>query len=207
MNTVIPTTPTQTIFDTARHIYSYESFSDLLTQLLGEGKTTGENHSAEYLHYAKLNLQRMRRWDKTFELRADVLETIKTLPAQNWWVITEGWCGDSAQNLPALQKMAAASEGKINLHIILRDENQDIMSHYLTNGTSRSIPILVAFDKEGHPLFRWGPRPAPAQHLLNTWKANPVPMPFEDFELEMHTWYTKDKGSALQDEILHLLHN
>lgn len=205
MSIVHSTIPSNTIFDTAKNIYDYTSFTDLLTKLLEEGKTTGNNHSTEYLHYAKMNLQRMRRWDKTFQLRADVTEKMKTLAPQNWWVITEGWCGDSAQNLPALEKMAAASEGNINLHIVLRDENPEIMQQYLTNGTSRSIPILVAFDDHGNQLFRWGPRPVPAQALLTEWKANPVPMPFEDFELEMHTWYTKDKGNALQDEILRLI--
>lgn len=201
MNTLTPSTETKHLFDTAKNTYSYTAFLDLLTTLMSEGKTTGINHSDEYLHYAKMNLQRMHRWDKTFELRADVLETIKSLPAQNWWVITEGWCGDSAQNLPALSKMADASEGKINLRIVLRDEHPEIMNQYLTNG-SRSIPILVAFDLQGNQLFRWGPRPAAAQTLLTAWKSNPTPMPFEDFELEMHTWYTKDKGNALQDEIL-----
>jgi len=207
MNTMAPIAESNTIFDTAKNIYTYTSFSDLLSVLLMEGKTTGENHSKEYLHYAKLNLQRMHRWDKTFELREDVVERINTAPHQNWWVITEGWCGDSAQNLPAIQKMVQTSEGKIKLNIILRDENPEIMNQYLTNGHSRSIPILVAFDPQGNQLFRWGPRPQPAQELLQKWKDNPVPMPFEEFELEMHTWYTRDKGNALQDEILHLMGN
>jgi hypothetical protein len=207
MNTMTPTLESNSIFDSAKNIYSYTAFSDLLSLLLIDGKTTGENHSIEYLHYAKMNIQRMHRWDKTFELRSDVIETIKTLPAQNWWVITEGWCGDSAQNLPAIHKMAEASNGKINLRIILRDENPSIMNQYLTNGTSRSIPILAAFDKQGNSLFRWGPRPAGAQALLTAWKSNPVPMSFDDFELEMHTWYTRDKGNAVQDEIMQSVQN
>src|ERR1700748_188896 len=100
MNTFTPIPESNTIFDTASNIYTYTSFSDLLSVLLLEGKTTGENHSPEYLHYAKMNIQRMHRWYKTFELRPEVAEAIRTLPAQHWWVITEGWCGDSAQNLP-----------------------------------------------------------------------------------------------------------
>lgn len=204
MSIVPSTILTNTIFDTAKNIYDYNSFSHLLTRLLEEGKTTGNNHSVEYLHYAKMNLRRMRRWDKTFQLDSDVVEKMKSLPPQNWWVITEGWCGDSAQNLPALEKMAASTEGNVKLRIILRDENPEIMQQYLTNGVSRSIPILVSFDAHGNQLFRWGPRPVPAQGLLTAWKADPVPMPFEDFELEMHTWYTKNKGHALQNEILSL---
>ncbi len=195
-----------TPFETAKQHWTYTQFEQLLEELMAEGKTTGSKQSEEYLFYAKLNLQRMHRWDKTFTLREDVLQKIKTVAPQEWWVITEGWCGDSAQNLPALAKMAEASEGNIQLRIVLRDDNPTIMDQYLT-GTSKSIPILAAFDKEGKELFRWGPRPEAAQALMTAWKNNPVPVAFEEFEKEMHTWYTRDKGNALQDEIMHLLQN
>jgi hypothetical protein len=195
-----------TVFDKARQSWTYPQFEQLLEALLAAGKTTGSNQSENYLFYAKLNLQRMHRWDKTFELRDDVRKQIEMLPAQDWWVITEGWCGDSAQNLPAIARMAESSGGKVTLRIVLRDDNPDIMNHYLT-GTSQSIPILAAFDKEGKELFRWGPRPAAAQEMMIAWKNNPAPPSFEEFEKEMHTWYTRDKGNAVQDEIMHLLQN
>ncbi|WP_118973718.1 thioredoxin family protein [Taibaiella koreensis] len=196
-----------TIFDTAKQHYSYAEFVQLLETLMAEGKTTGPNQSDDYLFYARLNLQRMRRWDKTFELREDVLSAMSNVVTQDWWVITEGWCGDSAQNLPAIARMAEAAKGKITLRIVLRDENPQIMDQYLTNGTSRSIPILVAFDGNGNQLFRWGPRPVTAQALLTAWKSNPAPVSFEEFEKEMHTWYALNKGKAVQDELMQLLQN
>lgn len=192
------------IFETARQSWSYNEFGQMLEQLLQEGRTTGSKQTEEYLHYAKLNLQRMHRWDKTFEPLDDLVAMIQTVLPQDWWVITEGWCGDSAQNLPALAKLAAASAGKVQLRIVLRDDNPDIMDRYLTHG-SRSIPVLASFDKEGNELFRWGPRPAPAQQLLVAWKNNPAPPSFEEFEKEMHTWYARDKGQTLQDEIRKVL--
>jgi hypothetical protein len=80
-------------------------------------------------------------------------------------VITETWYGDSAQNLPIIAK-AAELNNKIDLRILLRDSNIDIIDHYLTNGQSRSIPILVAFDLDGNELFKWGPRPLTAKILV-----------------------------------------
>jgi hypothetical protein len=190
------------VFETATKVYTYKEFVQLADDLLAEGKTTGTNQSEEYLFYAKLNLQRMHRWDKTFELRDDVREKVKTVSPQTWWVITEGWCGDSAQNLPAIAKIAEASGGNIKLWIVLRDENPQIMDQYLTKG-SRSIPILAATDDaSGKELFRWGPRPVPAQKLLMEWKNDPQPESFEAFEKKMHTWYTKDKGNTLLDELM-----
>lgn len=193
------------IFETAAESWNYAEFVQMLEALMLEGKTTGNNQSADYLHYAKLNLQRMHRWDKTFEPDAGLVAILQTQPLQEWWVITEGWCGDSAQNLPGIAKLAAAAEGKVQLRIVLRDDNPQIMDQYLTNGTSRSIPILVAFDKTGNELFRWGPRPKAAQDLLIAWKNNPAPASFEDFEKEMHTWYARDKGNTLQGEIRKVL--
>ncbi len=192
------------LFASATHTYTYPEFLQLLDALLLEGKTTGNTQTEEYLHYARLNLQRMRRWDKTFELQEKLQQLLTQLPEQTWMVITEGWCGDSAQNLPAIVKMAAATQGKIGVRIVLRDENPQIIDQYLTNG-SRSIPIVVGFDQEGRQLFRWGPRPEAAQDLLVRW-SNEVPQrSFEVFEQEMHTWYTKDKGATLQEEWYRLL--
>ncbi len=195
------------VFSTATKSYTYDQFLELLDNLLTEGRTTGTNQSEEYLHYAKLNLQRMRRWNKTYEISKALHDQVRKQQAQDWWVITEGWCGDSAQNLPAIAKMAAAAAGKINLRIVLRDENPAIMDQYLTNGTARSIPILVAFDREDRQLFKWGPRPEPAHALLLQWKSKADPESFEEFEKQMHTWYTQDKGHTLEAEIGALLEN
>jgi len=193
-----------TIFNTAAEQFSYETFLELAASLLEEHKTTGDNQSEEYLHYSKLNLQRMKRWNKTYSLPEDFKAQLQSVPPQHWFVITEAWCGDSAQNLPVIAKIAAASEGKITLKIVLRDENPGIINQYLTNG-SKSIPILAAFDTNGQFLFRWGPRPVPAQTLMTAWKNDPNPKPFEDFELDMHNWYNQNKGVDTLKELSALL--
>ena len=192
------------IFESARNNYNYKEFVQLAADLLKEGKTTGEKQSAEYTHYAKLNLQRMQRWDKTYELPEELTLKIKNMPEQTWWVITEAWCGDSAQNLPVLAKIAATSQGKINLKIVLRDENPDIMNRYLTNG-SKSIPILVVLYKQDEEIFKWGPRPSGAQQMMNAWKKDPKGKSFEDFEIDIQQWYNKDKGGSLLAELQPLL--
>ncbi len=193
------------IFESAATTFSYNEFIQHAEKLLAEGKTTGTNQSEEYLFYAKLNLQRMHRWGKTFHIRQDLSEQLQHIQPQDWWVITEAWCGDSAQNLPVIAKIEEASSGRIRLRIALRDDNPGIMDQYLTNGTSRSIPVLVAFDKDGKEIFKWGPRPEAAQQLYTDWKNTTPTKSFEDFEKDMHTWYTQNKGNDLQDEILALL--
>jgi len=152
--------------------------------------------------YTKLNLQRMRRVEKTFNVSDELrhlLSSIKT--KQNWVVITEGWCGDSAQNLPALAKIAKINP-LVELQIIERDSNLEIMDLHLTNGT-RSIPILISFDENGNEIFCWGPRPKEAQELVTRLKSEG--MEHDAFIEQLHLWYAKNKGVALERELKALL--
>ena len=68
----------------------------------------------------RLNLQRSARIMKTYRVSDNLKEEIKKInEPQTWMVITENWCGDSAQNLPYLALMAEENPA-INFKIILR---------------------------------------------------------------------------------------
>lgn len=152
--------------------------------------------------YMKLNLQRSNRIEKTYQVSSDICEAIGHIQEpQLWMIITEPWCGDSAQCLPYLAKIAECND-QITLRILLRDQNIDIMDQYLTNG-KRGVPKLVAFSETGEEHFRWGPRPKPAQKLFDDGIA--AGKEKKDIYPEMHKWYAKDKGQALEREILDLL--
>lgn len=183
--------------------FSYEAFVNKIESKYIADSTLQLDADAKKLHgYTKLNLQRMSRVEKTFTVSEELqhlLSSIKT--KQNWIVITEGWCGDSAQNLPALAKIAKVNP-LIELQIIERDENLDIMDLYLTNGT-RSIPVLISFDENGNEIFRWGPRPKEAQQLVTRLKSEG--MEHDAFVEQLHLWYARNKGAALEKELKVLL--
>jgi Thioredoxin len=150
----------------------------------------------------RLNLQRSARIMKTYKVSDNLKEEMKRInEPQTWMVITENWCGDSAQSLPYLALMAEENSN-IDFKIILRDSNLDIMDLYLTNGT-RSIPLLVVFDNTGNELFRWGSRPKIVQELFLQWKAEGIVKP-ELYE-KLHLWYAKNRGQAIESEFLELL--
>ncbi|HEX3072587.1 MAG TPA: thioredoxin family protein [Ignavibacteriales bacterium] len=150
----------------------------------------------------KLNFQRIRRINKTYTPSEDIIELVNNIKApQLWMAISEDWCGDSAQNLPYIAKMAELNSN-IDMRIISRDANPEIIDQYLTNGT-RSIPIVVAFDEQGNELFKWGPRPAEGQALVNKAKSEGVPK--DKFLEALHVWYAKNKGVALEEEFKVLL--
>ena len=118
-----------------------------------------------------------------------------------WLVLTEPWCGDSAQCLPCLVTMAD-QQPHISLYLVLRDDNLDLMDQYLTDG-KRSIPRLVAFDADGQELFQWGPRPAAAQEVFAAAKAEGLAKP-EILE-RLHLFYGRNRNAALEDEFVTLL--
>jgi hypothetical protein len=191
-------------FDRIEDDYSYSSFLSLMETLVAEGRTTGANQSSAFVHFTKLNLQRMHRWDKTLIVGEALKEKARLAEHQTWWILTEAWCGDSAQNLPLLAKVAEHSAGKIRLRILLRDEHLPIMDQYLTNG-GRSIPRLVAMSTAGQELFTWGPRPRAAQAFYLDWKAEPKGRDHDAFERELHLWYAQDRSQSIQQELLQLL--
>ena len=179
---------------------TYEQYLEQLKRTAEAEEQAGNGNGKP--GYLQLNLQRSQRIEKTYE----VSERLRTLlqaieEPQLWMVLTEPWCGDSAQNLPYIARLAACNPN-LDLRILLRDENLDIMEHYLTDG-KRGIPKLVAFDREGHELFQWGPRPKPAMDLfLRNRKAGlSKPAIME----KLHLWYARDRGQTLEEEFVELL--
>ena len=90
----------------------------------------------------------------------------------------------------------------IELKIIYRDIHPEIMDAYLTEG-KRAIPVLVAFDRTGRELFRWGPRPKPAAALVRESQARGLPK--TEFYPKLHLWYGRDRGKTVSEEFMELL--
>jgi len=183
--------------------YSYKQYRELIAALLQENKTTGADQSEAMIAYAKINEQRMKRLDKTVELLPELKNYLNELKRKlTFVVLTEGWCGDAAQNIPVFSLIEEASD-KFELKIILRDENLSIMDQYLTKG-GRAIPKLICLDTETKKeLFNWGPRPVPCQQLVEQMVSEGVSK--EERGEKIHLWYAKDKTQHLQRELLHLL--
>ena len=183
---------------------SYAEYRDLMGKLVSEGKTTGPNQSESMANYTKMNEHRMKRLDKTFKISEELEETVAAYEKDYiWLVITEAWCGDAAQTVPILQKVAEASD-KIELRVVLRDEHPELMEKFLTDG-AKSIPKLIVVDKESMQVEQdWGPRPAPSQEMLMEFKANPD-LSYSEFSLSLQKWYNQDKGETTQSELIQTL--
>lgn len=188
---------TKEIFESG---YTYADYRQMVGRKLAQELTTGPEQTPELLDYTKLNVQRMHRLDRTIDISEEVRERLATLTCNiHWLVLTEAWCGDAAQNVPVLAKMAEASPN-IHLRLLLRDEHLDIMDRFLTNG-GRAIPKLIILDGGFNVTGTWGPRPSEIQQQVMENKRTGA-MPYSEFAIEVQKWYTRNKGAALQQEML-----
>lgn len=189
---------------------TYTAYRQLTDELLAQNKTTGLNQSEALLHYTKLNVTRMNRLDKTTVLTADTLEKLADITEpQIWLVLTEAWCGDAAQVVPVMNKLAEANPNII-LRFILRDENPAVMDAFLTNGT-RSIPKLIAINPDTLEVFAtWGPRPQVLQDILmpQLQEIKQIQDPelrkqrMDEWKTLAQSWYNKDKTQNTQADLL-----
>lgn len=183
---------------------TYGEYIELIDDLLRDGKTTGPVQSEMMTHYAKLNRQRMSRLEKTVKLNDSLIEKTRAFRRKMiWLVITEGWCGDAAQNIPVIEKIAAENAENIETRYVLRDENLELMDAYLTNN-ARSIPKLIALDAATlEEIGTWGPRPQAAMDYFYEMRAAGLEKP--QMMENMQRWYFADKEKSIQAEFENLL--
>lgn len=175
--------------------YEYlSSFEDILNRKLTKKPYDNE----AYIEYVKLNKSRMNRWLRTGLLKGSTQQTIEEIrEVQNWYIITEPWCGDAAHSVPFIYLLSELNQN-IKLTLILRDSEPEWIERYLTNG-SQSIPKLIVRNNYDEDLFTWGPRPKECQLLISELKKQQISD--EDIKTRAQEWYNKNKGISLQEEI------
>lgn len=117
-------------------------------------------------------------------------------------VISEDWCGDASNTVPVLARLAQAAPN-LDLRVVARDENPELMDRNTTNG-SRSIPIAVVLDEDFEPRGRWGPRPEELQEFVLTEKRK-GDLPTDQIYKEARRWYARDGGETTIRELLEVL--
>ena len=115
-------------------------------------------------------------------------------------VLSEDWCGDAVNIVPIVAKLTE-SVSNMDLRILARDENLDIMDSHLT-GTSRSIPIIILLNTKFEECGWWGPRP----HVLQKWVVETgMKLPKDQRYKEIRTFYARDRGLTTLEEIVSML--
>ena len=115
-------------------------------------------------------------------------------------VLNADWCGDSVNTVPYLARLAEAAPN-VELRLLDRDENLDLMDSHLTNG-SRSIPRVMILDSEFRDCGVWGPRPTELQRWVS---GHGLSLPRTDRYRETRTWYARDRGRTTIAELVAML--
>lgn len=153
----------------------------------------------EYINSMRRNKNEMLSIYERFTLTAEDQLKLEALKPQGLRaiVLTEDWCGDALLNNPILMRIAEAAA--MEVRFVLRDQNLELMDQYLTNGTSRAIPIFIFINQEGSEVGVWGPRAPEMQALVDNGRASLPEKDAPDFQEKQMDLY-KRLGKAYQTD-------
>lgn len=182
---------------------SYEQYRELMATHVSNNTNSGAEVTEALTNYTMLNHQRMKRLDKTMKLLPENTDFLNSFDKKVFFlIITESWCGDAAQTMPMMNKIAQAAQ--LDFKVVLRDENPALMDEFLTNG-GRAIAKLILVDSNSFmPIGSWGPRPTKATALVAQEKAEKGSLSPE-FKQELQVWYNKDKGKDTENDLVNML--
>ena len=176
--------------------FTYSAYRKHIDEGLAQPAT---NEAAEKMRpYTQDNAALMEQYDQTYKVNDSLKDALKASPATLWLVLTEGWCGDAAFNVPMIAAIEKAVPDKVRLCILLRDSNMELMDAHLTDG-GRSIPKLVILSEELKELGSWGPRPAGLQAQMKNWKDEGLTL--KELIPKVHAWYNTDATRSIQEEL------
>jgi len=162
-----------------------------------------KDESAEKMRpFTQKNVTLMDQFDTIYQVSDKLKATLQGAPPAIWLVLTEGWCGDAAFNVPMLATLEKAMPEKVKLRLLLRDSNLELMDAHLTDG-GRSIPKLIVLSKDWQVLASWGPRPAGLQTLMKRWKEDGLTL--KEIIPQAHAWYDADATQSVQEELITLV--
>ncbi len=143
-------------------------------------------------------------WRDTYRLARvsdEAVARVAALPGRwHLLVMVEDWCGDAVNTVPLVVRLAERA-GNVDVRVVARDENPDLMDTHLTNG-SRSIPVVIALDQDFVEHGWWGPRPSELQRWVMT---EGMAVDKDERYRGIRTWYARDRGRSTLEEVVALL--
>lgn len=182
------------------------SFHSIKTGPGSGTQVTAERYAAAPTFPAYLeSVQKLRDfWGavyRTARVGEDLQARVRGIPG-TWHVLalSEDWCGDAVNALPVIARLLEANPA-IDLRVLRRDENPDLMNAHLTHGT-RSIPVVMVLDAGFRPRGWWGPRPG----ALQAWYYDEGQyLEPAERSRRKREWYARDRGATTAREVVELL--
>lgn len=160
--------------------------------------------AADFHGYVAAARKHAELWNglyRTLSIDQTLIDRIKSISGRwHLLVLSEHWCADAVSTVPFLARLAEQVPS-LDLRILPRDENPDLMDAHLTNGT-RSIPVVMVLDDDFVEHGWWGPRPTELQRWFH---AEGAALTMEERHKSKRQWYARDRGVSTIREVLALL--
>jgi hypothetical protein len=119
---------------------------------------------SEFVQGAGRNAERMRRLYDAFDFDEETAVFFNGRTPLQVLAIVEDWCPDVALNVAMLAKIAEEVPG-MELSLVRRDENAELMDAYLSDGRRR-VPTIIFMDMTFRELGRWSGRSKSADEWI-----------------------------------------
>ena len=154
-----------------------------------------------YVATAAKNADFWRGVHRTATVPEDLIQRAQALAgAWHLLVLSEDWCGDAVNTVPIIAHFTEHIP-RLELRILPRDQNLDLMDAHLSSGT-RSIPAVLALDADFVERGWWGPRPVKLQRWL---RSDGLLLPKEERYARTRAWYARDRGRSVLTEVVDML--
>ena len=118
---------------------------------------------AEFLASAQKNAALWRDTYRLTKVPDEAVARVSAVPGRwHLLVLVEDWCGDAVNTVPHLARLAELSPN-IDLRVLGRDANPDLMDAHLAPSGARAIPVVIALDETFDERGWWGSRPGELQ--------------------------------------------
>ncbi|NLG62876.1 MAG: thioredoxin family protein [Candidatus Cloacimonetes bacterium] len=154
----------------------------------------------EFIEGAEQNRELWRSIYSRATISETLLELARALPGKRYLlVLLEDWCGDAFNSVPWLARLADAVPEKLELRVLRRDENLDLMDAHLSPTGGRAIPVVMVLDESFEEIGWWGSRPAELQAWFEETGRS---LEKEERYRQIRMWYARDRGASTLREVL-----
>jgi len=105
----------------------------------------------QYVERMKVNREKMLQHVEEVNVPTEDVEWWRSRGKLNAFVLTYDGCGDALFNVPVLAKIAKLCPS-VDLRVVQRDENLDIIDQHLNQGLYRSVPCFIFLDENHHEI-------------------------------------------------------
>ncbi|HEV8634834.1 MAG TPA: thioredoxin family protein [Chloroflexota bacterium] len=101
----------------------------------------------EYVDRMKVNKEPMQTFTDEVQISPEDVQWWRNQGKLNVYVLTYDGCGDALYNIPVMAKIAKQCPN-VDLRVVQRDENLDVMDQYKNQSLYRSVPTFIVMDEK-----------------------------------------------------------